>query len=99
MKIQRGIFKVDALAPLLFVLAMMPLNHIFRNAQEDTNFTNRKKKLNYVKARIDKTQQNNRCSDRDETINHIMNERSKLAQKSIRLVSEEGDQVGIVQEV
>ena len=28
-KIQRGIFQ-DALSPLLFVIAMMPLNHIFR---------------------------------------------------------------------
>ena len=29
-KIQRGIFQVDALSPLLFIIAMMPLNHIFR---------------------------------------------------------------------
>ena len=26
--IQRGTFQVDALSPLLFVIAMMPLNHI-----------------------------------------------------------------------
>ena len=39
---------------------------------------------NHTKARIDKTQQNNKyrlCGDRDETINHIISESSKLAQK------------------
>ena len=29
-KIQRGIFLGDALSPLLFIIAMMPLNHILR---------------------------------------------------------------------
>ena len=41
-------------------------------------------KTNNIKARIDKTQQNNPCSlcsDRDETINHIISECSKLAEK------------------
>ena len=41
----------------------------------------------YVKARIDKTQQNCRCwlcGDRDETINHIISECSKLAQKECK---------------
>ena len=32
-------------------------------------------------ARIDKTQQNRLCGDRDETINHIISECSKLAKK------------------
>ena len=39
---------------------------------------------NYIKAKIDKTQQNSKCrlcGDRDETINHIINECSKFAQK------------------
>ena len=42
---------------------------------------------NYVKARIDKTQQNSwyrLCGDWDETINHIINECSKLAQKEYK---------------
>ena len=40
-----------------------------------------------TKARIDKTQQNSKCrlcSDRDETINHIISECSKLAQKEYK---------------
>ena len=40
----------------------------------------------YVKARIDKKQQNNRCrlcGSRDKTINHIIRECSKLAQKRV----------------
>ena len=40
-------------------------------------------KTNHIKTRIDKTQQNNKCtlcSDRDETINHIISKCSKLAQ-------------------
>ena len=41
-------------------------------------------RTNHMKARIDKTQQNSKCrlcGDRDETINHIISECSKLAQK------------------
>ena len=41
-------------------------------------------RTNHIKARIDKTQQNNKCKlcgDRDETINYIISECSKLAQK------------------
>ena len=44
-------------------------------------------RTNHIKARIDKTQQNNRCrlrSDRDETINHIISKCSKLAQKEYK---------------
>ena len=40
-----------------------------------------------IKERIDKTQQNSkcrRCSDRDEAINHIISECSKLAQKEYK---------------
>ena len=41
-------------------------------------------RTNHVKARIDKTQQNSKCrlcGDKDETINHIISEYSKLVQK------------------
>ena len=42
---------------------------------------------NHIQARIDKTQQNSKCrlcGDRDETINHIISECSKLAQKEYK---------------
>ena len=42
---------------------------------------------NHIKARIDKTQQNSKCrlcGDRDETINHIISECSKLALKEYK---------------
>ena len=41
-------------------------------------------RTNHIKARIDKTQQNSKCrlcGDKDETINHIISECCKLAQK------------------
>ena len=44
-------------------------------------------RTNHIKARIDKTQQNSNCSlcgDRDETINHIISECCKIAQKEYK---------------
>ena len=44
-------------------------------------------RTNHIKARIDKTQQNSKCrlcGDRDETINHIISECSKLAKKEYK---------------
>ena len=44
-------------------------------------------KTNYVEAKIYKTRQNSRCrlsGDRDKTINHIIRECSKLAQKEYK---------------
>ena len=44
-------------------------------------------RTNKMKARIDKTQQNSKCrlcSDRDETIHHIISECSKLTQKEYK---------------
>ena len=42
---------------------------------------------NHIKAKIDKTQQNSKyrlCNDRDETINHNINECRKLAQEEFK---------------
>ena len=44
-------------------------------------------RTNHIKARIDKMQQNSKCrlpGDRDETINHIISECGKLAQKEYK---------------
>ena len=44
-------------------------------------------RTNHIKARIDKTKQNSKCRlccDRDEMINHIISESSKLAQKDYK---------------
>ena len=44
-------------------------------------------RTNHIKARIDKTQQNSKCrlcGDKDETINHIISECSKLAKKEYK---------------
>ena len=43
-KIQRGIFKGDALSPLLFIIAMMTLNPYSENALPDTNLVDRKER-------------------------------------------------------
>ena len=56
---------------------------------------------NYIKTRLDKTQQNSKyrlCGDRNETINHIIRECSKLAQKETRMGGK-GDRLGDVQEI
>ena len=46
-------------------------------------------RTNHIKARIDKIQQNSNCllcGDRDETINHIIREGSKLAHKIMQQI-------------
>ena len=57
---------------------------------------------NHIKGERDKTQQNIRCrlcDDRDETINHIISECSKLEQKEYKTGGGQGYPLGIVQEV
>ena len=61
-------------------------------------------RTNHIKARMDKTQQNSKCKlcgDRDETINHLITECSKLAQGvygETRL-GRQGDPLGNEQEI
>ena len=43
-KIQRGIFQGDALSPLLFIIAVMPLTHILRKSTAGQNLLNRTKR-------------------------------------------------------
>ena len=44
-KIQRGVFQGEALLPLLFAIAMMPLNHILRKCTVGYNLTKSQEKI------------------------------------------------------
>ena len=47
-KIQRGIFQGGALSPLLFVIAMMPLNHIIRKCTAGYKISKSQEKINHL---------------------------------------------------
>ena len=47
-KIQRGIFQRDALSPLRFTIAMMPLNHILRKCTAGYKLSRSQEKINHL---------------------------------------------------
>ena len=47
-KIQRGIFQVDALSPLLLIIAMMPLNHIQRKCTARYKLSKSQEMINHL---------------------------------------------------
>ena len=47
-KIQRRIFQGDALSPLLFIIVMMPLNHILRKCTARYNLSRSQEKINHL---------------------------------------------------
>ena len=47
-KIKRGTFQGDALSPLLFIIAMMPLNHILRKCTAGYKLSKSQEKVNHL---------------------------------------------------
>ena len=47
-KIQRGIFQGDALSPLLYIIAMMPLNHMLRKCTAGYKLSRSQEKVNHL---------------------------------------------------
>ena len=47
-KIQRGIFLGDALSPLLFITAMMSINHILRKCTARYKLSRSQEKINHL---------------------------------------------------
>ena len=47
-KVQRDIFQGDVLSSLLFIIAMMPLNHILRKCTAGYKLSNSQEKINHL---------------------------------------------------
>ena len=52
-KIQRSIFQRDTISPLLFIIAMMPLNHILRKCTAGYKLSRSQEKINHLMYMVD----------------------------------------------
>ena len=73
--------KIKSLSYIIIIIIIIETESLLIAAQDNAITTN------HIKARIDKMQQNSKCrlcGDRDETINHIISQCRKLAQKEYK---------------
>ena len=89
---------------LLIAAQNYTIKNQLRCSKNRLDAINKAIRTNDIKAIIDKMQQNSKCGlcgDRDHTINHIISECSKLAQKGYKTRHKgwEGDPLRIVQEI
>ena len=72
-KIQRGIFQGDALSPILFIIAMMPLNHILRKCTAGYKLSRLQEKINHLMYMDDiKLFEKNEKKKKKETLIHAV---------------------------
>ena len=73
-KIQRGIFQGDALSPLLFIIAMMPFNHILRKSTTGYKLSRSYEKINHLKYMDDLIWEPRKHNEKAEWINNMTKE-------------------------
>ena len=66
-KIQRGIFQGDAPSPLLFIITMMPHNHILRKCTAGYKLNRSQEKINHLMYMSNYLQKNEKRTENSNT--------------------------------